>query len=125
MKKKVLYIEDNPGNIRLVRKMLKLLEYEVVEAANGFGGLAAAECEKPDVIVLDINLPDIDGFEVARRLKKSAYTAHIPIIALTADSTNKRQCMEAGCSEYLNKPVSTASLVRAVQSFANRASLPS
>jgi len=83
---KVLYIEDNPHNMRLVRKMLKMGGYDVIEAMTGESGLMTALEERPNLILLDINLPDMDGIEVCQKLRANEDTAWIPVVALTANA---------------------------------------
>jgi two-component system, cell cycle response regulator DivK len=86
MDAKILYIEDNPMNMRLVRKMLKMGGFGMFEAISGTSGLEIAEQIKPDIILLDINLHDIDGTEVTARLKQNYELQHIPVIAVTANA---------------------------------------
>lgn len=115
----VLYIEDNPQNMRLVRKMLKIGGYDMIEATNGFDGLAVARAQHPDLILVDINLPDIDGTDVTRQLKADDDVAHIPIIALTANAMfgQREQYLEAGCDDYLAKPVSKRELLSMMDKY--------
>lgn len=109
MKPTVLYIEDHPDNMTLVRRILQLRNYNLIEAKNGTQGLALAESYDVDLILLDINLPDIDGCEVARRLRASTKTAlaHTPIIAITANAMkgDAQKVLNAGCNEYISKPI--------------------
>lgn len=114
---KILYIEDNPQNMRLVRKILVHAGYEVVEAEDGLSGIAAAHDNLPDLILLDINLPDIDGLEVARRLRESSL-ARVPIIALTANAMvgDRERLLAGGCDGYLPKPVSRQELLITIDS---------
>jgi two-component system cell cycle response regulator DivK len=105
----VLYIEDNPDNMLLVRRVLEARGYQVVVAANGLDGLQQAEAVRPDLILLDINLPDIDGYEVARRLraKDTGRLREVPIVALTANAlrSDADKALAAGCNGYLAKPI--------------------
>ncbi len=116
---KILYIEDNPQNMRLVNKVLTDAGYEVVEAKNGLSGIESVEREKPDLVLMDVNLPDIKGFEVVTRLKASPALAAIPLIALTADamSDDRDKCLAAGYDGYLAKPVMKNELLDAVADF--------
>jgi len=117
---KILYVEDNPQNMRLVRKILMAAGYEVIEATNGLSGIATAEREKPDLILMDVNLPDINGLEATTRLKASeASVAAIPVIALTANAMHgdRENCMAAGCDGYLAKPVMKNELLNTVAIF--------
>lgn len=115
----ILYVEDNPQNMRLVRKMLKTGGYDMIEATDGQSGLRMAlEC-KPDLILMDINLPDIDGMEVTMRLKAIAEMAHTPIVALTANAMfgDRERFTSAGCDGYLAKPVTKNELLNTVAHF--------
>lgn len=118
---RILYIEDNPDNLRLVRKALEARGYEVVDAINGAEGLEKASDSQPDLILLDINLPDIDGYDVARSLRKSSNTAvtSIPIIAITANALkgDAEKALEAGCNIYLSKPINIRELWARVETF--------
>jgi two-component system cell cycle response regulator DivK len=106
-KAKVLYIEDNYDNMTLVRRVLEIEGYEVIPAETGREGLEKAKTNKPDVVITDINLPDIDGYEVADTLKKDQSTAHIPVIAMTANVMKKdrENVFQAGCDAYISKPI--------------------
>ncbi|MBC8170558.1 MAG: response regulator [Anaerolineae bacterium] len=115
---RILYIEDNPQNMRLVRKILNHAGYEMLEAEDGLSGLDVVERERPDLILLDINLPDIDGLEVSNRIKASPL-AHIPIIALTANAMvgDRERMLSAGCDGYLPKPVARQDLLNTIVDF--------
>ena len=119
MSSRIIYVEDNPQNMRLVRKILAHAGYDVLEAIDGLTGLDMIELERPDLILLDINLPDIDGQEVARRLKDSSDLCEIPIIALTANAMvgDRERLLESGCDDYLPKPVSRKELLTMVGSY--------
>jgi two-component system cell cycle response regulator DivK len=119
MSARILCVEDNPQNMRLVRKILKHEGYVVLEAEDGASGLAVAETEKPDLILMDINLPDIDGLEVTRRIKAQQHLAHIPIVALTANAMygDEERCLAAGCDGYIAKPVSKEKLVASIETY--------
>lgn len=116
---KILYIEDNPQNMRLVRKMLSVGGYEMIEATSGEAGFAMAELHKPDLILMDINLPDIDGMEVTARLKAHPELARIPVVALTANAMHgdRERFTAAGCNGYLAKPVTKNELLSTVAYF--------
>jgi two-component system, cell cycle response regulator DivK len=103
----VLYIEDNPDNKTLVQRALESKGYTLVWAAKGEEGLAQAAALRPGVILLDINLPDIDGYEVARRLKSDPELEAIPIIAITANALkgDAEKALAAGCDLYMSKPI--------------------
>lgn len=121
MSVRILYIEDNPQNMRLVRKMLHIGGYEMIEAVNGITGVAVAAREVPDLILMDINLPDIDGLEATMRIKQRPELRHIPIIALTANAMHgdRERFIAAGCDGYLAKPVTKNELLNTVQRFLN------
>jgi two-component system, cell cycle response regulator DivK len=116
---KILYVEDNPHNMRLVRKMLKMGGHEVVEAINGADGLVMAEREHPNLILLDINLPDMDGIEVCQKLRDSDTTASIPVVALTANAMHgdRERFLDAGMDGYLPKPITRNELLNTVRQF--------
>lgn len=119
MAARILYIEDNPQNMRLVRKMLKLGGYDMIEATDGLTGVAVAARERPDLILMDINLPDIDGLEATARLKAAPDMAHIPVIALTANAMHgdRERFIAAGCDGYLAKPVTKTELLNTVAHY--------
>jgi two-component system, cell cycle response regulator DivK len=122
----ILYVEDNPDNMRLVKRALGAKGYTVHEAPNGLEGLKQADELNPDVILLDINLPDIDGYEVARRLRQSPNTNlhYVPIIAITANALkgDAEKALAAGCDVYMAKPINVRELWARVESFAPDAS---
>ena len=117
----VLYIEDHPDNMTLVRRILHSESYTLIEARTGFQGIFIAENENVDVILLDINLPDIDGYEVARRLRVSNKTglANIPIVAVTANAMkgDDQKVLDAGVNIYMSKPINIQTLLDTVQSL--------
>ena len=110
----VLYIEDNPDNMMLVRRVLESRGYKLIPAHTGLGGLKIAESEPVDLILLDINLPDIDGYEVARRLRSSSnpVLTKITIIAITANALkgDAEKALSAGCDLYMSKPINIREL---------------
>jgi CheY-like chemotaxis protein len=117
----ILYIEDNPDNMMLVKRALEARGYTLFQAENGLNGVAVAEKEDVDLILLDINLPDIDGYEVAKRLRHSSKTvlAHIPIIAITANALkgDAEKALAAGCDVYMAKPINIRELWARVEGF--------
>ena len=117
----VLYIEDNPDNMRLVQRALESRGYRLLQAMRGEDGVCVAEREEVDLILLDINLPDIDGYEVARRLRGSSKTSllHIPIIAITANALkgDAEKALDAGCDVYMSKPINIRELWARVEAF--------
>jgi two-component system cell cycle response regulator DivK len=125
MTSKILYVEDNPQNMRLVKKILMSAGYAVLEATDGLTSVALAAREHPDLILMDINLPDINGLEATARLKASPQLADIPVIALTANAMHgdREHCIAAGCDGYLAKPVMKSELLNTVANFLNQAVL--
>lgn len=117
----VLYIEDNPDNMMLVKRVLETAGHNLFQAATGIDGLAIAEKEAVDLILLDINLPDVDGYEIARRLRRSAKPdlAYIPIIAITANALkgDAENALAAGCDVYMSKPINIHELRARVEGF--------
>lgn len=117
----VLYIEDHPDNMTLVRRILQSESYTLIEASTGFQGILIAESQNIDVILLDVNLPDIDGYEVARRLRASTKTvlARTPIIAVTANAMkgDAQKAYDAGCDLYISKPINIHELVEKVKNL--------
>ena len=118
----VLYIEDNPDNRTLVKRVLESRGYTLLFAAGGLTGVSMAENEEINLILLDINLPDIDGYEVARRIRKSekkASLAFLPIIAVTANALkgDAQKAISAGCNAYMSKPIDIHELWERVEAF--------
>ena len=109
---KILYVEDNPDNMQLVQRVITALSHEFLWAADGLSGVNMAETERPDLILLDINLPDIDGYEVARRLRAKKSHLYVPIIAITANALkgDAEMALAAGCDVYMSKPVNIREL---------------
>jgi two-component system cell cycle response regulator DivK len=121
MKSNVLYIEDNPDNMLLVQRALEPRGYHLLKAMKGLDGVAIAEKEQVDLILLDINLPDIDGYEVAQRLRSSPKSelARVPIIAVTANALkgDAQKALDAGCDVYMAKPINIRELWARVAAF--------
>ncbi len=122
MKLKVLYIEDNPINMLLVRKMLRFTDHELIEAENGTSGYEKALATVPDIVIMDIGLPDVSGIEITYRMKQTPKLRHIPIIALTADVSDDtyRACQSVGCAQILHKPVSRFMLLDTIRAYAEK-----
>jgi two-component system cell cycle response regulator DivK len=116
---KILYIEDNPGNRLLVRRILMVEDHEVIEAEDGPTGIRLAEQEMPDLILMDINLPDMDGYQLTRLIRQNPDLAHIPIIAMTANAMegDREKTLQAGCDGYISKPIDVDALPRQVEKF--------
>jgi two-component system cell cycle response regulator DivK len=119
MPKKVLIVEDNEDNRELVVKVLRNKGYEMVQAADGEEALEKAVAERPDLILLDISLPKLDGYEVAKRLKSMEEFQEIPIIAFTAHAMkgDREKVIIAGFEGYISKPVNVRELPEQVRSF--------
>jgi two-component system cell cycle response regulator DivK len=123
-KAKVLYIEDNLDNMILVKRVLEIEGYEVIAAHSGTEGLAKAIENRPDIIITDINLPDIDGYEITNNLKQDKKTAHIPVVAMTANvmKKDKEHVFDAGCDGYISKPIDVDELPEQIENFLKGAS---
>ncbi len=121
MSHNILYIEDNPDNMMLVQRALEARGYKLLKAMKGIDGVQTAEREQVDLILLDINLPDIDGYEVARRLRASEKLAlkTTPIIAVTANALkgDAEKALDAGCDVYMSKPINIRELWARVEAF--------
>jgi two-component system cell cycle response regulator DivK len=118
-KAKILYIEDNIDNMILVQRVLEIEGFEVIPAETGKDGVSKALDTLPDIIITDINLPDIDGYEVTDLLKNDKKTAHIPIIAMTANVMKKdrEHVLKAGCDGYISKPIDVDELPGQIETF--------
>ena len=111
---KVLYVEDNDDNIYMLKMRLELIdEFEVLTAHDGEKGCDMAAAEGPDIILMDLEMPGIDGWEATRRLKSNTHTRHIPIIALSAHALagSREKALAAGCDEFDTKPIEFDRLV--------------
>jgi two-component system cell cycle response regulator DivK len=119
MNELILVIEDQEDNRRIMRDLFTSADYQVVEAVTGEAGVTAAETHRPDIILMDIQLPDTDGYEVTRRIKANPSLASIPIIAVTsyALSGDDIKAYEAGCDGYVSKPFSPRELLAKVREF--------
>jgi CheY-like chemotaxis protein len=116
---KVLLVEDNEMNRDMLSRRLARRGYEVVIAVDGESGLALAGSEAPDLILMDMSLPVLDGWEATRRLKAEPATQHIPVIALTAHamSSDRDKALEAGCDDYDTKPVELPRLLGKIEAL--------
>ena len=114
---KILLVEDNEMNRDMLSRRLVRKGYEVVLAVDGQSGLAMAQSELPDLVLMDMSLPTVDGWEATRRLKADASTQHIPVIALTAHamSGDREKALEAGCDDYDTKPVELVRLLGKIE----------
>ena len=115
----ILYVEDNEANRMIVRDLLKRTKYQLIEAHDGEAGVAKALEARPDLILMDIQLPNISGLEAIRRLRAEAATAAIPIIAITsfALSGDEQKAKAAGATAYLAKPYSPFELLKLVRQY--------
>jgi two-component system cell cycle response regulator DivK len=119
MKPKILLVEDNETNRDMLRRRLERSGYCVIAAPDGEQGYALARSENPNLILMDISLPAMDGWEVTQLLRANEGTRHIPIIALTAHAlvSDRARAAEAGCDEYDTKPVDYARLTQKIESL--------
>jgi len=119
MSKRILVIEDQADNRQILRDLLTNADFEVIEAENGEAGLAAAAAHKPDLILMDIQLPGMDGYEATRRLKADAMLRHVPVIAVTAHALSgaEQEARAAGCDGYISKPISPRQLLAKVREY--------
>ena len=120
MTARILVVDDIPANVRLLEAKLKAEYFEVLTASDGPAALEAAQAQAPDLILLDVMMPGMDGFEVARRLKADPKTRHIPIVMITAltDTSDRVRGLEAGADDFLSKPVNDVALFARVRSLA-------
>lgn len=116
---RILYIEDNLENRTLVKRILEAESFVVLEADDGPSGMRVAEQEAPALILMDINLPEIDGYEVTARLRQIPSLAHVPIVALTANvlKGDRERSLAAGCDGYIQKPVDVDLLPAQIAAF--------
>ena len=119
MAKRILVVEDDADNRRIVVKVLTLEGYETLEAADGRAALALARSARPDLIMMDLGMPDVDGLEASRQLKADPRSADIPIIALTAFAMrgDEERARKAGCDGYLSKPCRPQTIRETVRRF--------
>ncbi len=117
--KRILVVEDNEDNMRLVRFILEETGYEVIEARDGAEGVALAVQEKPDLIIMDIQLPDIDGLEATKRIRASEAAGEVPIVALTsfAMAGDKEKALAAGCTGYIEKPINPETFMAEIKEY--------
>ena len=120
MSKRILVIEDTEDNRQIIRDLLSSVGYELIEAVDGAPGVAMAQSEHPDLILMDIQLPEIDGYEATRRIKADPALAAIPVIAVTSDALagDEEKTRAAGCDGYVAKPYSPRALLKKIREFA-------
>ena len=119
MGRRILVIEDQEDNRRILCDLLTTRGYEIIEATTGLDGVSIAEKERPDLILMDIQLPGIDGYEATRRIKANPILHQIPIIAVTsyALSGDDAQALEAGCDAYVSQPFSPRALLAKIREY--------
>ncbi len=120
---KILYVEDNEDNVFMLRSRLTRAGHTVVIANDGAQGVAMALSERPDIILMDLSLPVLDGWQATRQIKAAPDTKHIPVIALTANAMagDQEKALAAGCDDYDTKPVELPRLLAKIKSLAERA----
>jgi two-component system cell cycle response regulator DivK len=116
---RILYVEDNDDNVYMLKNRLKRAGFTVIVATDGAQGVAMATSEQPDLILMDLTLPDIDGEEATRRIKGDPATRHIPVIALTANAMpgDREKALAAGCDDFDTKPVELPRLLSKVRAL--------
>ena len=119
MSRRILVVEDTEDNRQIIRDLLSSVGYELIEATDGAEGVALAQSQHPDLILMDIQLPGIDGYEATRRIRKIPDLAGVPIIAVTsyALSGDEARTREAGCDGYVAKPFSPRELLAKLREF--------
>ena len=117
--KRILVVEDNETNLYLIRFMLEKNGYEVIEAKEGAIGVELAVKEKPDLVIMDVQLPDIDGLEATKRIRASEADGKIPIVALTsyAMTGDRERALAAGCTGYIEKPISPETFMAEIEKY--------
>jgi len=117
--KKVLIIEDNENNLYMMRFIITKLGHEVLEARDGGAGVDLAKRERPDLILMDIQLPVLDGYSATRKIREDPAFKEIPIIAVTSYAMvgDKEKAMAAGCTAYVEKPINPESFIKALKEY--------
>lgn len=117
--KKILYVEDNEDNVYMLKTRLERKGFAVLVVGDGLSGIAAAQSEHPDLILMDLSLPELDGWEASRRLKADPATRSIPIIAVTAHAMEgeAERALAAGCDDYDTKPVDMTRLFEKITKY--------
>jgi two-component system cell cycle response regulator DivK len=118
----ILYVEDNPDNRTLVRRILLSEDYDVLEAVDAFNALDILKNHRPDLILMDINMPEMDGYTLTAKIRSMPGFERIPILAVTANVMrgDKERTLEAGCDGYIQKPLDIDQLIREVERFLPR-----
>lgn len=119
MKKRILIVEDNDLNLKLFRDLLNAHGYETIETKEGLEAIALTKRERPDLVLMDIQLPEISGLDVTRRIKADESVRDIPIIAVTAFAMkdDEEKILAAGCQAYLSKPISIVTFLSTVKQY--------
>ena len=119
MKKKILIVEDNPDLVYVLERLIALLGYDPFAAKSGKEAVELAVSNLPDLIILDIMIPEMDGFEVSRQIRANQETQGIPIIAVTALTAykDKQKCLQSGCNDYIPKPLIPAQLASRIETL--------
>lgn len=119
---RILYVEDNEDNAYMLSRRLSKKGFEVIIARDGVEGIDYAHRENPDLILMDLSLPEMDGWEATRRLKQDAATGAIPIIAVSSHAMrgDREKALDAGCDDYDTKPVEFARLLAKIERLLNR-----
>jgi CheY-like chemotaxis protein len=119
---KILYVEDNDDNVYVVKHRLGRLGYTIVVASDGEQGVVLAKAEQPDLILMDLSLPGVDGWEATRRIKADESTRHIPVLALSAHAMtqDRAQALAAGCDDYDTKPIDLPRLRAKIDALMSR-----
>jgi two-component system, cell cycle response regulator DivK len=114
----ILCIEDNAANMLVVQRIVESQAFHLIQAGTAEEGMEKAIVERPNIILMDMNLPGMDGLEATRIIKQNASLAHVPIIAVTASSVyTKEKCVEAGCADFIPKPVTLSKLLIVLQRY--------
>lgn len=118
----ILYVEDNPDNRMLVRRVLEADDYTVILVDNAKDALSIIQKEKPDLILMDINMPEMDGYTLTAQIKGSAGMSQVPIVAVTANVMrgDREKSLEAGCDGYIQKPIDIDVLTQQVERYIAR-----
>jgi two-component system cell cycle response regulator DivK len=119
MRATILYVEDNFDNRMLVRRVLEAEGYRVIEAEDGAQGIERLQSQTPDLVLMDINLPEIDGYEVTKRFKQLPSMEKVPVIAMTANvmKGDREKTLAAGCDGYIPKPIDIDALPGQIAKF--------
>jgi len=120
---RVLIVEDNVDNFELVRFLLERAGYQVLSAVNGVEGVEIAKREQPDLVLMDLSMPEMDGWKATAQMKSDEATRRIPVVALTAHTlpSERKRAIDAGCDGYISKPINVASFEKLVATLLRHA----